>query len=1257
MASTIFGYIRVSTKEQCEERQRIALRSFPVEKDKIFMDTLSGKDFDRPQYQKLLRKLRKGDILVVKSIDRLGRNYEEILNQWRLITKEKRADIVVLDMPLLDTRHTGKDLTGTFVADLVLQILSYVAQTERENIRQRQMEGSGRSSAAFFPHAPMIFLSAYDKMQAKHGWIYYTCAERKCLIIWSGPARCRALARAQPAFGHRVRKEFTQTESEERIMRERRNHKRRTGTALFLAAVLLFSLMGTTVSATGTEGLGDGNSATTQPAQTPAPTKPPAESGEAESDPEGQNTINPTPAPEETEDVAVSGSATPAPSDGTAPEEAGNPEPPPGDGVESAQVQIVSNLKYILDEENQTAELAGPAYTKPTTLISIPSTITVNGVRYSVTSIADGAFQNFAETNGRTISVSWGSNLQRIGAHAFENAGIEVGIFRIPDSVTEVGEYAFANLKADELNIGAGLTTLPEGVFSNLGYCFDDLTVNLGENLTSIAPHAFTGNIPITNLTVYGTEALIRDCEMLRNASNITYVVETEDENWLQEQIHAAPNGEQTVISLTESVAIENAAIVIPAGKDIVLADDGTARSIALSDSAGTDLSLFRVEAGASLTLRTSNGNDAMLRLEGKYPKEDAGSVVTVEGEFTLEGGTLVGGNLIHSRSGAVVVDQNAQFTMTGGVIERTRIDEDAARNLTLNAPVVVAPGAAFDMSGGEFRNNNLPSGKAANCGGGVCVAGENGSRTGNCQFTMLGGEISNNECGSSGGGIYLNSDSVTLKGGRIENNTAYNQGGGIYVSQPPERVEIYNAVVTGNTASVMGGGLWFCPTGDATLSVTNGVAVYGNRAEGAGDDFVSLSGDEGGVTLADRILGGGAVARYADGGVIGGSGGGGTPPQNVTGSVDATVPRFDPNNPGERITGIVKAGENYALKAVVSDSAKALAESQAKLWITGNHASRGGGIGSNGAADLGDAEREYTLAVKKDWSADAPESAKQEVTVFLKIGEYELDPVQLNAGNNWSAAFTQLPDPESLEGGLQYAVVESPVPNHFTPVYQPAVVDEENRTISITVTNEYAPVQEPETLSIPVSKEWLDQNDAEGIRPDSITVKLFADGQDTGRELVLNAGNNWTGSFQDLAAFNGGAKIVYTIAEVRVDGYDTEIQGSAETGFVIRNTHTPEEPDEPDKPEESEKPEKPGRPDKPDRTEPPPLRTSRTGRRVRTNPSGRKRQHRRSTMCRAPGMRAIWPCGRSSRRCREGDWQRRRSLPGKKENPEKRRR
>jgi DNA invertase Pin-like site-specific DNA recombinase len=141
MPKTTYGYIRVSTREQNEDRQRIALLNFAVPKENLYMDKLSGKDFNRPQYRKLLRRIHSGDILVIKAIDRLGRNYEEILEQWRIITKEKGADIVVLDMPLLDTRQTGKDLTGTFVADLVLQILSYVAQTERENIRQRQMEG------------------------------------------------------------------------------------------------------------------------------------------------------------------------------------------------------------------------------------------------------------------------------------------------------------------------------------------------------------------------------------------------------------------------------------------------------------------------------------------------------------------------------------------------------------------------------------------------------------------------------------------------------------------------------------------------------------------------------------------------------------------------------------------------------------------------------------------------------------------------------------------------------------------------------------------------------------------------------------------------------------------------------------------------------------------------------------------------------------------------------------------------------------
>ena len=137
-----YGYIRVSSIDQCEDRQWLALKQFDIPRKNIYVDKVSGKNFDRPQYNHLVKKLRKGYVLIVLSIDRLGRNYDEIQNQWRIITKVKQVDIVVLDMPLLDTRKKGdQDLTGTFIADMVLQILAYVAQIERENIKQRQKEG------------------------------------------------------------------------------------------------------------------------------------------------------------------------------------------------------------------------------------------------------------------------------------------------------------------------------------------------------------------------------------------------------------------------------------------------------------------------------------------------------------------------------------------------------------------------------------------------------------------------------------------------------------------------------------------------------------------------------------------------------------------------------------------------------------------------------------------------------------------------------------------------------------------------------------------------------------------------------------------------------------------------------------------------------------------------------------------------------------------------------------------------------------
>lgn len=135
-----YGYVRVSTREQNEDRQMRALEQIAIPKENIYVDKQSGKDFNRPMYRQMVRRMQKEDVLYIKSIDRLGRNYEEILNQWRTLTKEKRVDIVVLDMPLLDTRR-GRDLMGTFLSDIVLQVLSFVAENERKAIRERQREG------------------------------------------------------------------------------------------------------------------------------------------------------------------------------------------------------------------------------------------------------------------------------------------------------------------------------------------------------------------------------------------------------------------------------------------------------------------------------------------------------------------------------------------------------------------------------------------------------------------------------------------------------------------------------------------------------------------------------------------------------------------------------------------------------------------------------------------------------------------------------------------------------------------------------------------------------------------------------------------------------------------------------------------------------------------------------------------------------------------------------------------------------------
>lgn len=178
-----YGYIRVSTRDQNEDRQLDALRGLGIPRSRLYLDKQSGKDFQRPQYQRLLRHLHSGDVLYLASIDRLGRNYEEIQIQWRVLTKEKGVDIVVLDMPLLDTRQ-GRDLMGTFIADLVLQILSFVAQNERENIRKRQAEGiaAAKARGVCFGRPPKPLPSNFATVcrQWQQGRLTMTQAAKDC---------------------------------------------------------------------------------------------------------------------------------------------------------------------------------------------------------------------------------------------------------------------------------------------------------------------------------------------------------------------------------------------------------------------------------------------------------------------------------------------------------------------------------------------------------------------------------------------------------------------------------------------------------------------------------------------------------------------------------------------------------------------------------------------------------------------------------------------------------------------------------------------------------------------------------------------------------------------------------------------------------------------------------------------------------------------------------------------------------------------
>ena len=440
-----------------------------------------------------------------------------------------------------------------------------------------------------------------------------------------------------------------------------------------------------------------------------------------------------------------------------------------------------------------------------------------------------------------------------------------------------------------------------------------------------------------------------------------------------------------------------------------------------------------------------------VIRSNRVAPGDSAGNYLSSTGvmlmgnaSFDMSGGRIEG-NTGYQGSAVVVYsednNQRASFKMTGGKIA----DNKSAKlgNRTPSGAVHVEGNAEFAMEDGEIAGNAAASdGK----GGGVCVVDrglQNGGKD-HTAFTMKGGSISGNSA-SAGGGIYTYSDDVTLSAGEINGNTAWNMGGGVY-SEGNEylvysTLHIENALVVGNHASKQGGGMWFCPTGDAKVYVQDGGLIARNTADEAGDDvvFTGSYGAKYKLTLADRAPGGGKVLWYRDGGLFN--------PDGTIAATNPAVPRFVAGGDNGEPLSFTDATPNIALKSVMSDEVYNLGSCQTSLTITGNEAPHGGGIGANGGVIIGKSEN-ISIPVKKVWE-NPKIPHPEEVTINLKNGEIVIDSITLSEGNGWRGAFSNLPRRDASGAEIEYSVEEGAVEG-----YDSAVTGDAHD--GFTVTNTY---------------------------------------------------------------------------------------------------------------------------------------------------------------------------------------------------------
>ena len=798
-------------------------------------------------------------------------------------------------------------------------------------------------------------------------------------------------------------------------------------------------------------------------------------------------------------------------------------------------------------------------------------------------------------------TISLPETLNSIGTYTFYKASLS-GTVALPDSLTQLGASAFSGCEeVNAIQIGSGLKDIPANAFAGctnlktitvnnrredvtipkidgvtVTYTIPSLEatddkVSNAEGALSLQQAVDQANGPVTieiekNICLNApvTIAKGKQVEITANANENYNLFGNKDEK--PTNLFVVEEGGE--LSLTGALTLggwnNTGSILVNHGKTTIDGNVVIEKSTLEGDSMGVI-----EDNGSSAELILENGTIQNHKIRGAL---SASIRVTEGASFTMNGGTIqdniANTSSSDSSSPAVLLLGASTFTMNGGSICNNSGQCGTAVYLTASSN---AAKARFTMNGGTLRNNesrsytpySTPTGAVfvkysaefvlnngtitGNCahdgaGGGVAVMDELPTEEHGTAFTMNGGTISNNTASGSrcsGGGIYSCSNYVSLLGGRIENNSAYD-GGGVYSEGNTEiytTLHIENALITGNTAD-QGGGLWFCPTGDAKLYMQDGAVIYGNTAASAGDHFSSPevatgAGGNGGVTLPDYFPNGKVIQWFSDGFLYAPAGNRGTSGQGT---------RYNAVEYAKRVTGVQNEKKGLALKSVVSDGVSIPATGS--LIITGNQASHGGGgIGANGGVVIGEAPSlSHSILVKKAWDNPGHEDTQPSgVTIHLKerdTGDI-VSTAELTGENGWQHTFTDLPlSPD------HYTVTEQPLEGYKATYYQDA-------DGNFIITNTYLTTPTPDvpavTISVPVEKKWV--NDYKWERPASIHVSLW-NGDAKVKEADLTADMGWTYIFEDLP------EGTYSVTEDAVPGYETLIERSDTGGFIITNTY-----------------------------------------------------------------------------------------------------